>query len=200
MPKTSLRPMLMSVVAVTATLLLIASYVAGCMSLSTDEMTPTPTSAEISLLPTSTHTPVPSPTPTPFPSGLAKKWHLVDVVINGEAEPPLAADFWTSAEWFWIDIERDGTITYSDGCNHVIHTLTVTRSGRFTIGGMVATTMLACGVVDPETGEFKEVDSIVGPNHVRFLEALDSVVTYELREGRLWLYYPRAKLNALVFR
>jgi heat shock protein HslJ len=188
------------VAAIAATLLLIAIYVAGCRSLSTDGMTPTPTSTEISILPTSTQTPAPSPTPTPFPSGLARKWHLVDVVINGEAEPPLAEDFWTSVEYFWIDIEPDGTVTYSDGCNHVIHMLTVTRSGRFTIGGMVASTLLACGVVDPETGEFIEMDSIAGPNHVRFLRALESVVTYELREGRLWLYYPESKLNALVFR
>jgi len=157
------------VVAAAATLLLIASYVAGCRQ-------------------------------TPLPPELARRWHLVDVIINGEAEPPLAEDFWASAEYFWIDIEADGTITYSDGCNRVTHRLTVTRFGRFTIGGMVATTLSACGVFDPETGEFEEVLSVAGPNHVRFLEALDSVVRYEIHAGRLWLYYPKPRSNALVFR
>lgn len=164
---------LVNVVAVAATLLLITSYVAGCRQ-------------------------------TPLPPELAKKWHLVDVAINGEAAPPLAEDFWTSAEYYWIDIEADGTITYSDGCNFVTHRLTVTRFRRFTIGGPLEITLLACGVSDPETGEFEEMPlGIAGPNHVRFLQALDSVVTYELREGRLWLYYPKypeSKLNALVFR
>jgi len=136
---------------------------------------------------------------TPLPPELARRWHLVDVVINGEAEPPLAEDFWASADYFWIYIEADGTITYSDGCNRWTYTLTVTRSGRFTIGEAFETTLLACGVIDPETGEFTEMH-VAFPNHARFLQALNSVVRYELREGRLWLYYPRAKLNALVFR
>lgn len=139
---------------------------------------------------------------TSLPSKLTRKWILVDVVINGETKPPLAEDFWTSAGYFWIDIEPDGTIMYSDGCNRVTHELTVTRFGRFTIGGPLLTTLLECGVLDSETGEFV-VMPVADPNQVRFLEALDSVVTYELREGRLWLYYPKypeTKLNALVFR
>jgi len=142
----------------------------------------------------------------PLPPELARKWHLVDVVINGESEPPLAEDFWASADYFWIVIEAgepvtsDATITYGDGCNRVTNRLTVTRFGRFTIGGMVSTTILACGVIDLETGEFEERLSIASPNHVRFLRALDSVVRYEIHAGRLWLYYPKPRSNVLIFR
>ena len=77
---------------------------------------------------------------------LARKWHLVHVVINGESEPPFT-------EGLWIDIESNGRVEWDDGCNLWTAKFVVTDSGRFYLDTTEEQTMTAVLCTDPETGE-----------------------------------------------
>jgi hypothetical protein len=153
------------------------------------------------------HTPTSIPLPTvkvsipiPLPPALAKRWRLVEEVIDGETQPPFAEGMWFeigSSGW-WGDSCDDcsGSITVSDGCNDRTYGLKITDSGTFRIDfSEWEMTMVLCFEIDSETGEEKPA---VFPDHARFARALRSVNAYELREGRLWLYYSDGQ-KALVF-
>jgi hypothetical protein len=146
--------------------------------------------ASPTLAPTST--PVPTPTPVPsltsLPPKLARKWYLDYVVIHGESGPPFT-------EGLWIDIESTGRVTWSDGCNLVTREFILTDAGDFypDPSGVYVTTLVKC--IDLETGKTQSF-----PDHAQFASALRSVVAYEFREKRLWLYRNKTKSTALVFR
>ena len=146
---------------------------------------PTPT-------PTSTPTPMPEPVPPPE---LVGKWKLVYVVINGKSGSSFA-------EGLWMDISRPtGTsgpvgsnVKWPNGCNVIAGKFEFSKNGVFRLASdEFLRTLKEC--IDPETGKQKAF-----PNHREFKQALMSVVAYELREDRLWLYYPKSKSNALVFQ
>jgi hypothetical protein len=121
-------------------------------------------------------------------SELSRRWYLDHVVLNGEPQPPFAEDL-------RIDITSNGWVTWFDGCNSVTGKFVVTDSGRFYLDQTEGLERTLKECIDPETGKY-----IPFPDHARFGMALQSVVRYELREGRLWLYHSRDKSSALVFR
>jgi hypothetical protein len=154
--------------------------------------------------PTSTPTATPMvSTPMPLPSGLAKKWRLVEEVVDGETQPPFAEGMWfqissSSSSGWWGDScdHCSGYIRWSDGCNDHENGFKITDSGAFWIDFLVGQMSAElCVEIDPETGEVKPA---VFPDHGRFIEAVRSANAYELREGRLWLYYADGQ-KALVF-
>jgi hypothetical protein len=88
-----------------------------------------------------------------------------------------------------------GRIEWSDGCNSHWYAFRAAPSGEIQYTGESFKTLVRCVLIDEETG--KSIAD-TGAEEMPFWP--DDAVSYELRDGQLWLYTSKDKSNALVFR
>jgi heat shock protein HslJ len=111
------------------------------------------------------------------------RWEIEHFVVDGTA----TTDFVGGQ---WIHFEKDRFYGF-DNCNEISGRYKTFMNGGFTFP-IFGHTLQACWIINSETGERSSMGDI------EFNDALRSVVEFEIKNGRLWLYYSEDKKNVLI--